>query len=293
MQGQDSTRNTVNKLTFDPGDYSVAEFQRYLQSAVVPRPIAFASTVDREGNVNLSPFSFFNLFGTNPPILVFSPSRRARDGTTKHTLENVKEVPEVVINVVNYTIVQQASLASTEYPKGVNEFVKSGLTPVPSSRVSPPRVGESPVSFECLVENIVPLGNAGGAGNLVVCRVVLMHVREDVLDDQRMIDPRKLDAVARLGDNWYSRITPESLFIVPKPLRTIGIGVDALPEEIRKSTVLTGNDLAKLANVERVPDPGDTQVFEGDVNARHRAAQQLLEKNDIEGAWKVLLSPQR
>src|SRR5690606_23074042 len=165
--------------------------------------------------------------------------------------------------------------------------------PVPSVRVSPPRVGESPVSFECRVEKIVPLGEGGGAGNLDVCRVVLMHISEDVLDEKRMIDPRKLDAVARLGDNWYSRITPESLFIVPKPLRTIGIGVDALPEEIRKSTVLTGNDLAKLANVERVPDPGDTQGFEGDVNARHRAARHLSEKNAVEVAWTVLLSPQR
>jgi flavin reductase (DIM6/NTAB) family NADH-FMN oxidoreductase RutF len=283
----------MNKWTISPDDYSVAEFQRYLQSAVVPRPIAFASTVDREGKVNLSPFSFFNLFGTNPPILVFSPSRRARDSTTKHTLENVTEVPEVVINVVSYSIVQQASLASTEYPKGVNEFVKSGLTPVPSVRVAPPRVGESPVSFECLVEKIIPLGEGGGAGNLVVCRVVLMHIREDVLDDRRMIDPKKLDAVARLGDNWYSRVTPESLFIVPKPLRTIGIGVDALPEEIRTSPVLTGNDLAKLANVERVPEPRAEEPFEGSLEARHRAAQQLLEKNDIEGAWKVLLSPQR
>ncbi|HEY8511419.1 MAG TPA: flavin reductase family protein [Cyclobacteriaceae bacterium] len=281
----------MNKLTISPDDFSVAEFQRYLQSAVVPRPIAFASTVDGEGKVNLSPFSFFNLFGTNPPTLVFSPSRRARDNTTKHTLENVKVVPEVVINVVNYAIVQQASLASTEYPKGVNEFIKSGLTPVPSVRVSPPRVGESPVSFECRVEKIVPLGEGGGAGNLVVCRVVLMHISEDVLDEKRMIDPRKLDAVARLGDNWYSRVTPESLFIVPKPLRTIGIGVDALPEEIRTSRVLTGNDLAKLANVERVPEPDNTQAFEGGLEERHRAAQQLLEKNDIEGAWKVLLSP--
>src|SRR5690606_15408414 len=163
--------------------------------------------------------------------------------------------------------------------------------PVPSVRVSPPRVGESPVSFECRVEKIVPLGEGGGAGNLVVCRVVLMHISEDVLDEKRMIDPRKLDAVARLGDNWYSRVTPESLFIVPKPLRTIGIGVDALPEEIRTSRVLTGNDLAKLANVERVPEPDNTQAFEGGLEERHRAAQQLLEKNDIEGAWKVLLSP--
>jgi flavin reductase (DIM6/NTAB) family NADH-FMN oxidoreductase RutF len=283
----------MNKLTISPDNYSVAEFQRYLQSAVVPRPIAFASTVDGAGNVNLSPFSFFNLFGTNPPILVFSPSRRGRDNTTKHTLENVKEVPEVVINVVSYSIIQQASLASTEYPKGVNEFVKSGLTPVPSVRVAPPRVGESPVSFECRVENIVPLGETGGAGNLVICRVILMHIKKDVLDENGMIDPHKLDPVARLGDNWYCRVTPESLLVVPKPLRTIGIGIDALPDEIRSSAVLTGNDLAKLANVERIPDAGRESVFEGGMEARHRRAQELLEMNDVEGAWKVLLSPQR
>ncbi|HEX7016381.1 MAG TPA: flavin reductase family protein [Cyclobacteriaceae bacterium] len=283
----------MEKLTISPDDYSVAEFQRYLQSAVVPRPIAFASTMDGAGNVNLSPFSFFNLFGTNPPILVFSPSRRGRDNSTKHTLENVKEVPEVVINVVSYAIIQQASLASTEYPKGVNEFVKSGLTAVPSVRVAPPRVGESPVSFECQVENIVPLGESGGAGNLVICRVILMHVKKDVLDETGMIDPHKLDPVARLGDNWYCRVTPESLLVVPKPLRTIGIGIDALPDEIRSSAVLTGNDLAKLANVERIPDPGGEPAFEGGMEARHRRAQELLAANDVEGAWKVLQSPQR
>ncbi|HLT80042.1 MAG TPA: flavin reductase family protein [Cyclobacteriaceae bacterium] len=283
----------MSMLTISPDEYPVIEFQRYLQSAVVPRPIAFASTIDRDGQVNLSPFSFFNMFSTNPPILVFSPSRRARDNSTKHTFENLNEVPEVVINVVNYSIVQQASLSSTEYPKGVDEFVKSGLTPVPSVRIAPPRVGESPVAFECQVEKVISLGETGGAGNLVVCRVLLMHVNEAVLDDRRMIDPHKLDAVARLGDNWYCRVTPESLFVVPRPLRTLGIGVDGLPPEIRTSPVLTGNDLAKLANVERIPDPDFTEVFSGDQMARHRRAQALLQQDDVEGAWKVLLSAQR
>lgn len=283
----------MKTVTIGPEDYSVAEFQRYLQSAVVPRPIAFASTVDKAGNINLSPFSFFNLFSTNPPVLVFSPSRRGRDNTTKHTLENVKEVPEVVINVVSYSIVQQTSLASTEYPRGVNEFEKSGLTPLPSVRVTPPRVKESPVSFECVVENIISLGALGGAGNLVVCRVVLMHISEEVLDERGMIDPHKLDPVARLGDNWYCRVTAESLFVVPKPLRTIGMGVDRLPEEIRTSPVLTGNDLGKLANVEKLPEPDTTPVFAAGWEARHRLAHELLEKGDVPGAWKVLLSPQR
>ena len=290
-------------LTISPQEVSVPVFQRYMQAAIVPRPIAFASSIDRAGNVNLSPFSFFNLFGSNPPTLVFSPSRRGRDNTTKHTLQNVLEVKEVVINIVSYAIVQQASLASTEYPKGVNEFDKSGLTPVLSVKVSPPRVGESPVSFECLVKDIIPLGDGGGAGNLVVCEVVLMHIREEVLGDNQMIDPFKLDPVARLGDNWYCRVGAEALFQVPKPLRTIGIGVDQIPYDIRNSRVLTGNDLGLLGNVERLPDPDSVEAYasnamvraalEAGIEGRHGLAHELLGRGDVEGAWKVLLAPQR
>lgn len=286
-------------LTINPEEVSVPVFQRYLQSAVVPRPIAFASSVDARGNVNLSPFSFFNMFSSNPPVLVFSPSRRGRDNTTKHTLQNIQEVGEVVINVVSYGIVQQASLASTEYPKGVDEFKKSGLTPVPSVKVAPPRVGESPAAFECLVRDIIPLGDGGGAGNLVVCEVVLMHVREDVLDGDA-IDPGKLDAVARLGGNWYCRVVPGALFQVPKPLRTIGIGVDGIPDAIRNSRILTGNDLGMLGNVEQLPDRGSIEQYatdplvrkavEAGAEARHQLAHRLLAEGDVDGAWKVLLA---
>lgn len=287
-------------LTISPEEVSVPVFQRYMQAAVVPRPIAFASSVDGAGNVNLSPFSFFNMFGSNPPVLVFSPSRRGRDNTTKHTLQNVREVKEVVINIVNFAIVQQASLASTEYPKGINEFHKSGLTPVPSVRVSPPRVGESPVSFECRVSDIIPLGDGGGAGNLVVCEVVLMHIREEILSGERMIDPFKLDAVARMGDNWYCRVGGGALFQVPKPLRQIGIGVDQIPDDIRSSRILTGNDLGMLGNVERLPDTESVKHYasnaivraalEGGTEGRHGLAHELLGKGDVDGAWKVLLA---
>ncbi|MDW3194833.1 MAG: flavin reductase family protein [Cytophagales bacterium] len=224
-----------------------------LLSAVAPRPICFASTIDAEGNVNLSPFSFFNVFSANPPIMVFSPARRGRDNTTKHSFDNVKEVPEVVINIVNYSIVEQMSLSSTEYAKGVNEFVKSGLTEVPSDLVKPPRVGESPISFECKVDDVIELGQNGGAGNLVISRVVKIHVDKQYLDSNSKLDTVKLDLVARLGGNWYGRMIPEALFEVPKPLAKKGIGVDALPEHVRMSDVLTGNELGRLGNLESLP----------------------------------------
>jgi flavin reductase (DIM6/NTAB) family NADH-FMN oxidoreductase RutF len=237
----------------EPEKLSVAALHGILLGAVTPRPIALASTVDVSGNVNLSPFSFFNCFGSNPPLLIFSPNRRVRDNTTKHTYENVLEVPEVVIHIVNHDMVQQVSLASTEYDKGVNEFAKAGFTEVPSIRVTPPRVKEAPVAMECKVRQVISTGDEGGAANLVLCEVVLMHISDDILDEAGKIDPVKLDAVARLGGDWYARIGRESLFTVPKPLEKKGIGIDQLPDEIRQSTVLTGNDLAQLANVEAIP----------------------------------------
>src|SRR5690606_18110219 len=221
----------------------------YLLSAVVPRPIAFASTVDKEGNVNLSPFSFFNCFGANPPILVFSPARRGRDNTVKNTYENVLEVPEVVISIVNYNMVQQMSLASAEYPKGVNEFVKAGFTEVKSTLVKPPREGESPASFECKVLQVIKTGEGGAAGNLVVCEAILMHIKDEVLGDDGKIDPFKLDAVSRMGGDWYCRASGNNLFRLPQPGNKLGIGIDNLPESIRNSKILTGNDLALLAGV--------------------------------------------
>ncbi len=272
--------------------------QAYLQGAVVPRPIALASTVDEAGRVNLSPFSFFNIFSANPPILVFSPSRRGRDSTTKHTLDNVRQVAEVVINVVTHAMVEQVSLSSCEYPKGVNEFVKAGLTPLPSQRVRPPRVAESPVSFECKVNQVIELGQGGAAGNLVICEVLLMHISETVLNPDGRISPFKLDAVARMGADYYLRAQGDSIFKVPKPNEKLGIGVDELPDRIRRSAVLSGNDLGMLGNVERIPDADNITLSSSDfVNARqegeqavHRLAQQALRAGDLARAWQILLA---
>ncbi|MFN9501846.1 MAG: flavin reductase family protein, partial [Chryseotalea sp.] len=217
----------------DPKEVTTGVLHSYLLGAIAPRPIAFASTIDKEGKVNLSPFSFFNVFGANPPILIFSPARRGRDNTVKHSYENVLEVPEVTINIVDYAMVQQMSLASTEYPKGVNEFVKAGLTEIASEKVKPPRVADAPASFECKVLQVIPTGIEGGAGNLIICEVVLVHIANRVLDANGKIDPFKLDAVARMGGDWYCRAKGDALFTVPKPLEKIGIGIDQLPDEIR------------------------------------------------------------
>jgi flavin reductase (DIM6/NTAB) family NADH-FMN oxidoreductase RutF len=256
--------------------------------------------------VNLSPFSFFNLFSTNPPVCVFSPSRRVRDNTTKHTLENILEVPECVINIVNYDMVQQTSLASVEYPKGVNEFIKSGFTPIASELVKPPRVAESPVQFECVVNEVITLGNGPGAGNLILAEIKLMHISESVLDANGKIDQEKTDQVARLGGDWYCRVTKDSLFRVTKPVRSIGIGVDAIPYAIRNSKVLTGNNLGQLGNVEALPTDEQIEDYSqspeikdlldatiGDGQTRelqlHLKAKQLLDDDRVDEAWKVLL----
>ena len=293
-------------VTIDPKDLKTSEFHGYLLGAVAPRPIAFASTVSSNGDVNLSPFSFFNAFSSNPPILIFSPSRRVRDNTTKHTLQNVEEIPETVINVVSYDIVQQMSLASTEYEKGVNEFEKSGLTMLESDRVKPPRVKEAPASFECQVNEVIALGDEGGSGNLVVCEVLLAHFNESILGDDGKIDPYKLDAVGRLGANWYTRSSGESLFEVEKPLRTRGIGVDALPDAVRSSSVLTGNDLGRLGNVDKLPAQEEVSAFagrddvakliaqhKGDSSALklslHELAKRYLQQDKVTEAWLILM----
>jgi len=283
-------------LTIDPKDISTAELHGYLLSAVSPRPIAFASTIDAHGNPNLSPFSFFNVFSANPPILIFSPARRVQNNTTKHTLENVKEVDEVVINVVNYDLVQQVSLSSTEYAKGINEFEKAGLTMVPSEVIKPFRVAESPVQFECKVIQVLELGNEGGAGNLIICEVLKMHISPDVLDKNNIIIQEKLDLVARAGGNYYSR-AKNGFFEVQKPLKTLGIGIDQIPDEIRNSKTLTGNDLGMLGNVEALPSQQDVNNFAMDnpkyvglkTAEKHKFAQEFLENKDIASAWKVLL----
>lgn len=239
--------------TIDPASISQKELHHYLLSAVAPRPICFASTIDKEGNVNLSPFSFFNVFSSNPPVMVFSPARRGRDSSNKDTYNNINDVRETVINIVNYDIVEQMSLSSTEYPTDANEFLKAGLTQVPSEKVKPPRVGEAPVSFECKVKEVIELGDGPGAGNLIIAHVVLMHINEAYLDDNGKLDTPKLDLVARMGGSWYCRATGDALFEIPKPIRTKGVGVDQIPQHIRESDVLTGNNLGRLGNVEQLP----------------------------------------
>ena len=269
--------------TISPQDLNNLQLQTLLQTPIAPRPIALASTIDKDGNVNLSPFSFFNMFSTNPPVVIFSPSRRVRDNTTKHTLENVHEVAEVVIGIVNYNIVQQISLASTEYEKGVNEFVKSGLTMKEADLVKPQLIEECPINLECKVLEIKALGSEGGAGNLVICEIIKIHVREEYLNEEGNLDQKKLDLVARLGGNWYSRNNENNLFEVPKPLVTKGIGFDQLPEAIKYSKIFTGNDLGMLANVEQLPEGS----FSADENT-HSEARKFLSENEIEEAWKVL-----
>ena len=288
-------------LSISPKDIPTTQLQGYLQGAVSPRPIAFASTIDENGNPNLSPFSFFNVFSANPPILIFSPARRVRGNTTKHTLENAQATREVVINVVNYDIVQQMSLSSTEYAQGVNEFVKSGLTPIASDIVKPFRVAESPVQFECKVNEIIELGQEGGAGNLIICEVVKIHINEAVLDENGAIDQYKIDLVSRMGGNWYSR-SNQGLFEIPKPLSTLGIGVDAIPDFIKKSDVFDGNDLGMLGNIESLPNNEEITIFvnenfgvkavlssDDEQKIQHKA-KEYLNNQDVLSAWKVLLA---
>ena len=283
-------------LSINPKEISTGKLHGYLLGAIAPRPIAFASTIDADGNSNLSPFSFFNVFGSNPPTLIFSPARRVRDNTTKHTLNNVLEVKEVVINVVNYNIVQQMSLSSTEYPKGVNEFEKAGFTMLPSDEIKPFRVAESPVQFECKVKEVIFTGDEGGAGNLIICEVVKMHISDAVLDENGEIDQHKIDLVARAGGNYYTRAR-DGFFEIPKPISTLGIGVDSISLEIKNSTVLTGNNLGMLGNIEQIPAQEDVNNFGKEhpqfigleITKKHTFAQEFLSKNDVESAWKVLL----
>ncbi len=281
-----------------------SEIQNYLQHAVAPRPIAFASTINKEGNVNLSPFSFFNLFSSNPPIVIFSPARRVRDNSTKHTLQNVLEIPEVVINMVDYDMVQQMSLASCEYPKDTNEFIKAGFTEEKATLVKPPMVKESKIKLECKVIEVKSLGTEGGAGNLVICEVLYIHIDETILDDDKKIDQTKFKNVARLGGDWYCEVNAENLFKVAKPNTLLGIGVDALPESIKNSKVLTGNELGQLANVEIIPSVNPS--FDNDELKQivqyysidpvememeiHKLAVKFLQKNNIIDAWQVLLA---
>lgn len=293
-------------MKVDPKEISTPELHGLMLGTIGPRPIAFASTIDVEGNVNLSPFSFFNVFSANPPMLVFSPARRVRDNTQKHTLENAMATREVVISVVTHDIVEQMSLSSTEYAQGVNEFVKSGLTEVPSERIKPPRVGESPASYECVVKDIIHLGEEGGAGNLILCKVVLAHIDDAVLDANGKPDPFRLDLVGRMGGAWYSRANGDALFTLPKPIREKGIGVDQIPQRIRESTVLTGNNLGRLGNIATLPNTEAVEEFaktseieelllrfRNDFESLeyhlHQKAQEYLNENQLYQAWLTLL----
>jgi len=285
-------------------DISPAAAQNYLLHSVAPRPICFASTIDINGKVNLSPFSFFNLFSTNPAIVVFSPSRRVRDNTTKHTLQNILEVPEVSINIVSYDMVQQTSLASCEYPKGTDEFLKTGFTQEPSQIIKPPRIKDSPIQMECKVLEVKPLGTEGGAGNLVIAEILMMHINENILNEAGNIDQKKLDVVARLGGNWYTRANSSTIFEVEKPNTQLGIGVDSLPENIRNSKILTGNNLGQLANVKETPFVDTAfeddqlknifQYYSADPEEMekelHLYAKELLDNGKVREAWQVLLA---
>jgi flavin reductase (DIM6/NTAB) family NADH-FMN oxidoreductase RutF len=291
-------------MTLDLKDLKLADVQNYLQHAIAPRPICFASTTDKADNINLSPFSFFNLFSSNPPIVIFSPSRRVRDNTTKHTLQNVLEVPEVVINIVDYDMVQQTSLASCDFPKGINEFIKAGFTIEPATLVKPPMVKESKVKLECKVTEVKPLGQEAGAGNLIICEVLRMHIDESILDENNKIDQRKLHLAARLGGDWYCRIDETNLFKAEKPNIQIGIGADALPGNIRYSKILTGNNIGQLANVHEMPAVDATYhdarlktIFqyysispEEMEKELHLYAKELLDNGKVREAWQVLLS---
>lgn len=294
-------------MIVDPKTIKTQLFHSYMLSAIAPRPIAFASTIDKMGNLNLSPYSFFNAFGSNPPIIVFSPARRVRDNTIKHTLENIYETGEVVINVVNYAMVRQASLASSEYPKGINEFVKAGFTAIPSTIVKPFRVKESPVQMECKVLDVKETGTEGGAANLIICEILLMHVDDNVLNEENKIDANKIDLVARMGGDLYCRASGNALFEVTKPLSVPGIGIDQLPESIRKSDILTGNDLGRLGNVQALPPAEIISAFRNKdfmkelyrkfgndavtYNSKlHQLAKTLLEKDHVDEAMLVLLN---
>ena len=293
-------------VSIDPKNLTVQKLHQYLLGAIGPRPIAFASTVDAEGKPNLAPFSFFNVFSANPPILIFSPARSGRTNTTKDTYNNVKVVPEVVINVVNYDIVHQMSLASSPYAPGVNEFEKAGFTALKSDSVKPFRVAESPVQFECKVNEVIELGTEGGAGNLIICEVLKIHIHDEVLDSNGMIDQQKIDLVARMGGDWYSRANAESMFEITKPISTCGIGFDALPIDIKSSKILSGNNLGHLAGIEKIPDETNVNEYKllelSDLfvslednplaleEELHKRAQRLLDENKLEEAWLTLLS---
>jgi flavin reductase (DIM6/NTAB) family NADH-FMN oxidoreductase RutF len=294
-----------NFKTIDPQDLTTREVHKILLNAVTPRPIALASTIDKNGNVNLSPFSYFNVFSAAPPILVFSPANRVTDNSRKDTLENILETKEVVINLVDFSLVEPTSLSSVYYERGIDEFLKSGLTKITSKKVLPPRVSESPISFECKVNEVISLGNNGGAGNLIVSEIVMMHINKQLLTLNGDIDPLKLNLVARMGGNYYLNVKSENLFEIQKPIGVNAIGVDKLPNHANKSDILTKNDLARLANIETLPKKAQIKKFiesyeiekitslaneNEKVILNHKKVKEYLDKNDLESAVLTLFS---
>lgn len=291
-------------LTVDPKTTPTADLHQYLLGAVAPRPIAFVSTISENGTPNLAPYSFFNAFSSNPPIVIFSSNRRVRDNTTKHTLGNIREVDEVVINMVSHSIARQMTIASIEYDEEVSEFDKAGFTPVPSDLVKPFRVKESPVQMECKVREIISLGDEGGAGNLMVCEVVRMHIEEGVLDENGRIDPQKIDLMARMGRAFYCRASGPNVFPIVQPVNQLGIGFDGLPGHVRQSSILTGNQLAEMAALMALPDEAtiaaqkaDPRVMDalaGNQQDRdthlHRYAQELIDQGEVEKALAVVMA---
>ncbi|MDG2228317.1 MAG: flavin reductase family protein [Flavobacteriales bacterium] len=293
-------------LTIDTTETKNPKLHHYLLGSVGPRPICFASTIDKEGVRNLAPFSFFNVFSSNPPIAVFSPARSGRTGQQKDTYNNVKEVPEVVINIVDYSMVHQMSLASSPYNPSEDEFIKSGLTAVESEVVKPWRVKESPVQMECRVNDVIELGEGGGAGNLIVCEILKIHIAESILDENEAIDQKKIDLVARMGGDWYCRADENSMFEIKKPITTRGVGVDEMPQEIVSSNILTGNDIGQLGGIEALPNETEVndykliELIELFVSLEdapeklekelHLRAKDLLKENKLTEAWKTLLS---
>ena len=293
-------------ISIDPNSLSTSDLHKMLLLSVAPRPIALASTIDDNGTVNLSPFSCFNMFSANPPILIFSPSRRVRDNSTKDTLENIRKIKEVVINIVNFSIVEPVSLSSTEYDSSIDEFKKSGLSPVKSIKVKPPRVEESPISFECVVDKIIELGKDGGAGNLIISKIVHIHINNKYLDEKGNLDTKKLDLVGRMGANWYTRVTENSLFEIPKPIHTKGIGVDQLPKHIYSSDILSMNNIARLGNIENIPTKSEIEKYQTEnaeisdimsisdknqqIQEAHKLAKKQIDSNNIDLAIKTIFS---
>ena len=276
--------------TIDVKSTEKAEVYRYLSNAVTPRPIAFVSTIDKNGHKNLSPFSFFNVFSVNPPILVFSPVRRVRNNTSKHTLDNIKEINECVVSLVSEEIAQQVSLSSCDFEANVNEFEKAGFTEIESDLVRPSRVKESPVNFECKVNDVIELGEEGGAGSLVLCEVLKIHIDENVIDEKNELDPLKLNLVSRYGKNWYGKTTKESLYEIIKPISRIGMGIDQLPNHIRNSNILTGNELAILASIEKIPLKEHFPLRDNkNTSEKHILAKAFLQEQKFEEAWQILL----